>query len=377
MVKVEIERTSTPYGVPKTKQSKQGTVHRPSLLDSGATNGHTTSSTKPITDSAFQPYVPVLKSNKRKREPPGDLQDEFSKPTDTTIAAVAASGQRQYPRPVAEQEEDRDLKKARRREKKERKEREAGVGKANGVESHEKDKSTPLETKRKRKKEKTDDPKSHDVDVDALTSSKSTEGLDISQREGKQEKKKKREGKDVVSITELNEQSQQAEMDGVTEHGVGKKKSQSREMADGGIKGGVESIDDDASEHSKLSADQDKQPPPKFNVTSDNDWLRAKTSRVLDLMDESLPNSASVFPETQEQSDETPTAQEVENVERPATSAEGPNIGLVPTSLPSIGRLFVRNLPYTANESDIQGLFSKYGRLDEVRLAQNSLSFFP
>lgn len=111
---------------------------------------------------------------------------------------------------------------------------------------------------------------------------------------------------------------------------------------------------------------------------TDDDWLRSRTNRLLDLIEpEDIPaqnkaiDTVDTIPfETfddepprvanQEQSlsyeDDVEQAEEVEK--------EDPIIAAIKSN----GRLFVRNLPYTATEDDLRAHFAPYGTLEEVSL---------
>lgn len=108
-------------------------------------------------------------------------------------------------------------------------------------------------------------------------------------------------------------------------------------------------------------------------LVSDADWLRSKTSRLLGLLDE---DEQAEFDSVSHQKAETPSqplaksqpdAPRVDDikadVEQPADTPE------VDTNIDNIrisSRLFVRNLPYDAKESDLEPIFSKYGKVEEV-----------
>jgi multiple RNA-binding domain-containing protein 1 len=106
----------------------------------------------------------------------------------------------------------------------------------------------------------------------------------------------------------------------------------------------------------------DPQAIPEPAVASDSDWLRAKTSRVLDLQDEHTE------PAEDEPRDETaPVAgqsDEEQGVEEPAGSRESSDEKTTPQI--STSRLFIRNLAFDVSEGDLRSLFSSYGQLSEV-----------
>jgi multiple RNA-binding domain-containing protein 1 len=118
--------------------------------------------------------------------------------------------------------------------------------------------------------------------------------------------------------------------------------------------------------------------PVAPNVT-DDDWLRSRTNRLLDLMDpEDIP-SAQGRPTITVQNAEDEVM--VDNPEEPVAAAEtevkesaevedkpDPTI----EAIRATGRLFVRNLPYTATEDDLRKHFAAHGALKEV-----CFQFFP
>ena len=108
---------------------------------------------------------------------------------------------------------------------------------------------------------------------------------------------------------------------------------------------------------------------PTPNAT-DDDWLRSRTNRLLDLMDPediaagTKPNAsltpdagADTSPEIPSNIEEPLLDEIVEEQEKPDPTIEAIKLN---------GRLFIRNLPYTASEDDIRDHFSPFGSLEEV-----------
>lgn len=112
---------------------------------------------------------------------------------------------------------------------------------------------------------------------------------------------------------------------------------------------------------------------------SDMDWLRSRTSRLLGLVqddeDEGSPETTEVqeIEESYDSDNESARKRKAQETS-PPTQNELPNspdqnksfdanIG----QLRETGRLFVRNLLYNASESDMEPLFSPFGKIDEVR----------
>ncbi|KAM0440915.1 hypothetical protein ACHAPT_000218 [Fusarium lateritium] len=120
-------------------------------------------------------------------------------------------------------------------------------------------------------------------------------------------------------------------------------------------------------------------------VAEDDDWLRSRTNRLLDLVDpddlERTPTQGPVVKETGHteggdvvnSSQANPSVEDEATAEEPAVEASG---GEPPKddSLEAIrrtSRLFVRNLPYSATEEDLRESFERFGTLEEVHLPAN------
>lgn len=118
-------------------------------------------------------------------------------------------------------------------------------------------------------------------------------------------------------------------------------------------------------------------PDPMAPDATDDDWLRRRTNRLLDLIDPddilagkeasrgggvNHVTETEVSVPTPDKSEEPPPPAEEEweglEDERP-----DPVIDAIKTN----GRLFVRNLPYSATEDDLREHFAPYGVLEEVR----------
>ena len=105
---------------------------------------------------------------------------------------------------------------------------------------------------------------------------------------------------------------------------------------------------------------------------TDDDWLRGRTNRLLDLMDPAdVPIGSSgttsadnvvveVATEEPEERGEAPVAEENNDEEEHEKSDP------VMEAIQNSGRLFVRNLPYTATEDDLRKHFEPLGELEEV-----------
>ena len=113
-------------------------------------------------------------------------------------------------------------------------------------------------------------------------------------------------------------------------------------------------------------------------TTNDDDWLRSRTNRLLDLMDpDDLPQQRPDAPVTSLPNpipDDRPKQNEsvdeiVEGVTPTSPDQAATETEAVPDTLDLIrrtSRLFVRNLPYGATEDDIRDCFEKFGAIEEV-----------
>ncbi|KAM4058461.1 RNA recognition motif domain-containing protein [Hirsutella rhossiliensis] len=114
---------------------------------------------------------------------------------------------------------------------------------------------------------------------------------------------------------------------------------------------------------------------------TDDDWLRSRTNRLLDLVDPddltagampspadgSLTRDTEADGETAHSSDEmTPDATDG------VTRTPGVTQGEAADAISRTSRLFVRNLPYSATQDDVRDTFDKFGALQEVHLPVNA-----
>ncbi|EHK96194.1 putative Multiple RNA-binding domain-containing protein 1 [Glarea lozoyensis 74030] len=113
-------------------------------------------------------------------------------------------------------------------------------------------------------------------------------------------------------------------------------------------------------------------------TATDDDWLRSRTNRLLDLVDPDTIQEAQGGNQAQPQ-----VVSVVELAEKtPAPEVEAsPEQTVVPLEeepekpdpvleeIAKNGRLFVRNLPYTATEDDLRNHFEPFGPLEEIHLA--------
>ncbi|RYP66572.1 hypothetical protein DL771_007725 [Monosporascus sp. 5C6A] len=123
-------------------------------------------------------------------------------------------------------------------------------------------------------------------------------------------------------------------------------------------------------------------PAPAPTAATDDDWLRSRTNRLLDLVDDddNLPTAAPSQPVQVA----TPAPDYEENDMADGLEDEAPpepmEIEVLPeaeakdskdetlNSVRKTSRLFIRNLPYSAEEEDFRKHFEQYGSLEEVHV---------
>ncbi|PHH89065.1 hypothetical protein CDD83_6700 [Cordyceps sp. RAO-2017] len=120
----------------------------------------------------------------------------------------------------------------------------------------------------------------------------------------------------------------------------------------------------------------DNRQAPTTEAT-DDDWLRSRTSRLLDLVD---PDHLAVG--TMPRPEDGPAPRDTEVKKDTAHSSDEMNYDVADVetgpreishddaveAISRTSRLFVRNLPYSATEDDIRDTFEKLGTLEEVHL---------
>ncbi|RYO33627.1 Multiple RNA-binding domain-containing protein 1 [Alternaria arborescens] len=119
-------------------------------------------------------------------------------------------------------------------------------------------------------------------------------------------------------------------------------------------------------------------PAAEQGPVSDADWLRSRTNRVLELVeDDEAPSNATVATVPQETAPQThvtaaPSPGVVEaQPELQPQSEEQPDNAAAPDEEDKIretGRLYLRNLHYEVTEDEIKEQFSKHGALEEVHV---------
>lgn len=110
------------------------------------------------------------------------------------------------------------------------------------------------------------------------------------------------------------------------------------------------------------------QPP-----ATDDDWLRSKTNRLLDLVEDDdvpvAPSSAPSKPAPQKRDSPVVVEEQAEPAQPVQESAPlADTASSEEDKIRETGRLYLRNLHFEVAEEDIKNHFSKYGSLDEVSL---------
>ncbi len=125
-------------------------------------------------------------------------------------------------------------------------------------------------------------------------------------------------------------------------------------------------------EQPKISVETRVEPVPP--TATDDDWLRSRTNRLLDLMDpeevvgSGIPSESGKLQPVVETSidvDERVNSDEVP-VEETLEEEEEDKLDPIIEAIKANGRLFVRNLPYSASEDDLRQHFESFGSLEEV-----------
>ena len=134
---------------------------------------------------------------------------------------------------------------------------------------------------------------------------------------------------------------------------------------------------------------EESQAPAVTKDATDDEWLRSRTNRLLDLLDddEPPPPKLSAPAQVASEHEEEATMTGIEAGHDPPTEAPQPGTSKVDESaaadpqqgeskgehddvrmIRKTARLFVRNLPYSTTEDDLQDHFSQYGQIEEVRV---------
>ncbi|OTA87862.1 hypothetical protein M434DRAFT_80872 [Hypoxylon sp. CO27-5] len=118
-------------------------------------------------------------------------------------------------------------------------------------------------------------------------------------------------------------------------------------------------------------------------AATDDDWLRSRTNRLLDLVDDediapaaALSTDLPAIPSNQEEEqpevvDATVDEDQVMNDPDPESDLGESDAETKDEALETVRktkRLFVRNLPYSATEDDLRSYFKRYGDVEEVHV---------
>ncbi|KAH8682187.1 hypothetical protein BX600DRAFT_478980 [Xylariales sp. PMI_506] len=116
-------------------------------------------------------------------------------------------------------------------------------------------------------------------------------------------------------------------------------------------------------------------------TATDDDWLRSRTNRLLDLVDaddiqpESVQPAVAKVRESELQDSHSDDIEmkddQVNDIEPDDTHSEDDSDSGAGTGIDAVrktSRLFVRNLPYTATEKDLRQFFARWGELEEIHV---------
>ncbi|TGO58896.1 hypothetical protein BCON_0050g00280 [Botryotinia convoluta] len=112
---------------------------------------------------------------------------------------------------------------------------------------------------------------------------------------------------------------------------------------------------------------------------TDDDWLRSHTNRLLDIVDpeDIIPKTQNldvkdveevVAGETEPNTAVEATVIDEAQVDEEQTENSPSELDATLETIKASGRLFVRNLPYSATEDDLRKHFEQYGTLEEIHL---------
>lgn len=138
---------------------------------------------------------------------------------------------------------------------------------------------------------------------------------------------------------------------------------------------------DDGADKSDVMEGVQDAPVAEQGPVTDDDWLRSRTNRVLDLVeDDEMPSAAApapvLAPELPVSKRDLPEpAVEQRKASPPAETQVDPAAPSEEDKIRETGRLYLRNLHFDVTEDDLRTHFSKYGSLEEVRLYNISFCF--
>ena len=357
---IEISRDANTQAAPVSqKQARQHAANQqPQTSDSNP------SGSSQSTQRSFQPYQPLLatsKSTKRKRDEADEqkvktdgLQEHMrvmqSGSTRATWINEDAAAVEDYALKTPAQEPKMRVKKAKTNDERTTDDVQAEEGGAKGVKEAS-----------KQKKEKKDGRAAGE----SVKQADDTNDVDLSSEQVKKMKRKEKKSKSANSVVEQGAGlAAEPDVPAITKMDT-KKRKKEKEAS----KGGVDSPNHETSRPGELQADQ-----VQHVTKDDNDWLRSRTNRTLDLVDD---NEQIRTLEQSKQTQREPSS--VDDVSSFKSEAgQEPDVreqSHSPTFLRPVrtcvhnGRLFIRNMPYSATDADLDHVFAKYGRLEEVSLS--------
>ena len=198
--------------------------------------------------------------------------------------------------------------------------------------------------------------------------------LDASEITEAERKRRKKEKRDKKRLLEANGQAPNEEAV-IADREARKKRKLEKKMkrtkAESTAEGGVEPLNDDASGLDDAETDIVQPEIPR----SENEWLRGKTSRLLDLIEQDeQTDSQDVVPQNRTSGlPDLPRDERHTEISTKSPNESGPSDTTTVSSQPKAtavavpnGRLFVRNLPFSTTEADLESTFAKYGTILEV-----------
>ena len=313
------------------------------------------------------PLNPVSKSNKRKRdaegqERQGDLQDFMatmqttgSKPTwanETDVAVATTIASTHTLRAVTGADVAKDsLKKPKSKDKMAKQDRDPDPGIAPRGE-----RSVTREEKQRKRSKPGEESEAGKTAASRNYTTTKDEDIAHSGAKATHKKDKKRQAGATDSESRAPEARTEHEVSGLHSPKAKKKKERKNSKE---AKGGDESLDDTSGLN-----EEDADRTQLEDTRTDSDWLRARTNRTLDLVDvQEVPTKASERAVSEGSNNSSSSSyHEAEPYMAAPSHVVRPDLE---ESLAN-GRLFIRNLPYSADEADVKNLFSKYGKVNEV-----------
>ncbi|KAF1831588.1 RNA-binding domain-containing protein [Decorospora gaudefroyi] len=130
-----------------------------------------------------------------------------------------------------------------------------------------------------------------------------------------------------------------------------------------------------ASHAAEPMEDMQEAPALEQGAVSDADWLRSRTNRVLELVEDDeepaskQPPPSAPSPQAQADAQPSPDVVEADTQPQPPTEAVADPVGSSEEDkIRQTGRLYLRNLHYDVTEEELREQFSKQGALEEVHV---------